>query len=521
MKRLLLLMLLGFSLISNAETPENVRIVQGTYTIAISPNGEWLAGQGGNPSVYNVKTGELCRFDMGYLGLGNTIADNGMAVGDANDQGVLFYNNEIRTSEVLSQYKYCNLNAITPDGSRLAGMVSNPNGDGVMYVPFYADLDSEGKVTGSAVLPYPDRDLFGSIPQYITAVWISNDGKTIAGQVIDSKGEYIYPILYTFDENNEWSYILPSASLFNPTGVQMVKDPYLSEPPYPYPENFMTALQAAKYKEDYEAWVAAGARESDKPYEEDYMSKEKYEQYQEAVAIYNDWYERVAEEMAAFNKMYDEILKTSPTYSPNEMALHPDGSYMVMRGGKINKENEIEPYLYEFDTKGVKRIIKLEYENQAPCQILADGTIVTAITLMTDGNSYLLLPGKDEYISVQDFISTVYPATADWMTSCLTGGSGVVKFSNDMSVMAGAVVKDMFSEEVQENITYKYNTYLISGLLGLEEASIEELKRESTERVCRVYNIQGIKLMETKDASELKSLPKGIYIIDGNKFLNK
>ena len=522
MKKLLILSVLGMPIMTMAALSGKVVIEQGIYATSISQNGEWVASQSGSPSIYNVKTGEIQKFDLGYIGLGNTIANNGLAVGDANDAGVLFFNNETIIPEILSQYKYCNLNAVTPDGSRLVGMVTNPNKDGVSYVPFYADLDENANIIGTSILPYPDRDFFGTIPQYVTAVWISEDGKTIAGQVIDSTGEYVYPIIFTLSDTFEWHCIFPSEELFNPTGIEIVENPYMNEPPYPYPENFMNPLRAEKYVADYKDWLAAGAIPSEKPYEEDYMTKEQFEEYQAAVARYNEWYDSIGEKKAAFNKMYTEILMTSPSFSQNEMALDPSGEHLVMRGTIYKDNNEIAPYIYEFTKKGLERRIDLIYENQAPCQMLSDGVIVTAIPQMSLSDSYILLPGKSEFVAVQDFIGTVYPEASAWMNENLPGGTGVVKFSDDMTVMAGAVVKDMFSETLQKEIVYKYNTYIITGLTGLEEAGVEEISKDlNMDSNYRVYNLQGVKVMETKDAAGLKSLPKGIYVINGKKVIIK
>lgn len=51
----------------------------------------------------------------------------------------------------------------------------------------------------------------------------------------------------------------------------------------------------------------------------------------------------------------------------------------------------------------------------------------------------------------------------------------------------------------------------ISGTTGVGELA------EDADGVIRVYNPQGLKVLETKDASALKNLPKGIYIINGKK----
>ena len=60
--------------------------------------------------------------------------------------------------------------------------------------------------------------------------------------------------------------------------------------------------------------------------------------------------------------------------------------------------------------------------------------------------------------------------------------------------------------ENAQNVTYKL---INDPVLGIGEAA--------TETIFVVYNLQGIKLLETTDASMLNSLGKGIYIINGKK----
>lgn len=50
-------------------------------------------------------------------------------------------------------------------------------------------------------------------------------------------------------------------------------------------------------------------------------------------------------------------------------------------------------------------------------------------------------------------------------------------------------------------------------------AGVESLVTEPGDGIYRVYNPQGVKVLETKDASTIESLPKGIYIINGKKVM--
>ena len=49
-------------------------------------------------------------------------------------------------------------------------------------------------------------------------------------------------------------------------------------------------------------------------------------------------------------------------------------------------------------------------------------------------------------------------------------------------------------------------------------AGVESIK-DTADGIYRVFNLQGVKVLETKDASAIDSLPKGIYVINGKKIL--
>ena len=53
-----------------------------------------------------------------------------------------------------------------------------------------------------------------------------------------------------------------------------------------------------------------------------------------------------------------------------------------------------------------------------------------------------------------------------------------------------------------------------------ETTGIEEITtKEDTE--CVVYNVAGIKVLDTKNANDLNTLKNGIYIVNGQKVIKK
>ena len=55
--------------------------------------------------------------------------------------------------------------------------------------------------------------------------------------------------------------------------------------------------------------------------------------------------------------------------------------------------------------------------------------------------------------------------------------------------------------------------------IGNVEAGVESLVAEPTDGIYRVYNLNGVKVLETKDASAFDALPKGVYIVNGKKVM--
>ena len=143
-KSLLVLLFLCFIGSGFAQDSETPTFIKNFYFLKMSPNGKWLGSMAGGAKIYNAETGDFYDYSDCYLGLGNPVANNGWAVGnDATDRARLMVNGRAVTPESLRPYWFCDLNAITPDATRVVGIINNTKRDGVMYVPFYCDLDAD------------------------------------------------------------------------------------------------------------------------------------------------------------------------------------------------------------------------------------------------------------------------------------------------------------------------------------------------------------------------------------------
>lgn len=516
MKRTLyLLAVLGMPIMATALEASEPQLLEGVYALKISPNGKWLGSRAGDASIYNLETGENVYYNGSYLGLGNCVSNAGVAVGSANDVASIMYNGETIVPESLDSKKFwfCDLNAITPDGTRITGIINNPEKDGVTYVPFVATVDADLNVGEPLILPYPKKDFFGGAPQYCTAVWISFDGKTIAGQVQDWRGMYSYPIYYKETAPGEWKYELPTESLFNPTGIEMMENPWFYEPVYPEPADYMSGSAKAAYEQAYEVWANGGGFYPD-PFD-GYLTEEQAAKYLAAAEAYNNWYYNAEDNIRAYIKFYQEILKTSPSFSANDMAMHPSGDYFMLHGGKENDEGDMVGTMYNINTlTGESQIVDGPSGEYFPCQILNDGTLIITKGIDNVPSSFVRLPGSEKFITMQEYFGTNHPEISEWLDATVPGGTGVVCMSEDRSVITGALIPDQLANYDDET-SYYYNTYLIN----VETAGVESILDQPQEGIYTVYNLNGVKVMETKDANSLNELEKGIYIINGKKII--
>lgn len=490
--------------------PEHVSYEKGVYALKMSPNGTWYGSLAGNASLHNTATGEIYVYPDCLLGLGNAVTDTGIAVGDSGDGPAILYNGDIIVPEALQQFWFAQLNAITPDATRLVGIVNNTKRNGVSYVGFVADVNPDLSLSNVTMLPYPEKDLFGSAPQFVTAVWISDDGKTILGQVLDWRGYFGYPIVYKENTQGEWSYSLPSENLFNPTGIDIPVNPWLNEPNFPEPEDYMSGLMLQAYQMKYQQFIEGVIREQ--PIPEEYMTEEQFAAYEKAVNDYNDWYYSSEQRINDYIRIFDQVLSTSPTFSLNEMTLHPSGEYFMTSGGVVDDNGELVGAIYQFSDKEVMQVLKGPNGALYPSQILEDGTLIASLPMMEVPTSYIMLPGTTEFVSIPDYLEKDYPEISAWIKQNFPGGSGLVSMSHDKTVISGALIPGQLAS-YDENTDFYYSTYIINGLT----AGVEQIASLPEDGVYKVFNLQGVKVLETKDISEVRNLAKGIYIVNGKK----
>lgn len=506
MKKPLLYTLSFLSLGAMQLSAANPVMIPEFYSMKISADGKWIASDTGlgMTEVYNTShtPDDIEGYEGFNLGNGNSFAADGTLVGSTeSDVALIVKDGEMSTPASLAALAFCGLHSITPDGSRICGLVGNPEGTLPMYVPMYCDLGADGEYGEPVILPYPEKDFFGATPQYSSAVWMSSDGKVISGQVVDDSGMFIYPIVYRQGEDGKWSYTLPTASLFNPDGIVLPPNPGEFTATQPQPIDYMTAEMRVKFNNDYEEFEASGYMGTD-PYEhlDEYMSAEKYAEYQGAM---DDFVKKMNEYNEASSKYYSTratILESSLPFVQNAFAMNAAGTMMAAVSEVFVDDpmswfpkQVMTTYLFDLTSDKITKIDS-KYDNLIANQVLADGTVISSTPAMSsDGlppRTYVLAPGASEYEPLYDYVLAKYPAVGAWMKENLTkeivvgyeqDEEGNFKFDDegnpipvfDQTLMSGhAVVSDDFSVlsgglwAYTYSPDYTYESYVITDMSG-------------------------------------------------------
>lgn len=299
MKKVLLL-LAGAAVAASALADNNPAIYDNLMLQKMSSDANWLVSDDGTGSMiiidrvnnkqYEYQTTE----DTFYaVGIGNCVSNNGIVLASITNgmmDASYWQNGEwIALPVGEADNGMCGAQGITPDGKRICGYVGQSamsvDASSIMVLPAVWTMGEDGKYGMYTALPHPELDFSGRLPQYITAVAISDDGKTVCGQVGDYTGSCMQPIIYNQAEDGTWSYTLLMEDKFKPAGEAW---PVWPGDDAPVIQDYMTEAQKEAYDAAVDAYTEAYAEyQANKPMPEDYLSPEEREAWQEAVDNWN------------------------------------------------------------------------------------------------------------------------------------------------------------------------------------------------------------------------------------------
>lgn len=490
----------------------------------ISSDGKWVACYGMAIEAYNVENKETHIYPECSLGVGNAVALDGTIVGSQEDGSVFMKKGEIIIPEILEPYGVTGINAITPDGSRITGYLRNPvlndnyegdpfDGATIVFLPFYAELTASGTIEKINILPYPKKDFLGYSPMYVTGDWISADGKTILGKMTDSFGRFEDPVVFHENNNGEWSCSTPTKEFNNPNGIVLPENPWNKGPEEPLVKNYMSELRYQAYLEAVEKSLFGGPE----PNPLNYMSEEMAQKYLADCEEYENYYIEHRGELDAYEQAYREILYTSTFFT--ESALNPNGNTFATSGVYYDEEGTGAPskvYIFNIET-GKYQKLESKYSGLKIHQVLTDGTVIAYTGLFTYDilNGYILLPGAADFIPFSEYLASVNPGYSEWLEDIFPKGEGIISASDDLTVIAGGVDRLHMNDDNDE--LFPESTILSYVLPLIKEAGIESIEIPDSDGIFKVYNLLGVKVLETKDKSEIQNLNKGIYIVNGKK----
>ncbi|MCH5242955.1 MAG: hypothetical protein J1F67_11170 [Muribaculaceae bacterium] len=418
------------------------------------------------------------------------------------------------------------------------------NGRGMSNLPYYCDIDEDGNFGELKFLPCPEKDFFGNTPQYVSATWISEDGHTIAGQVIENRGFFVYPIVFTENEQGIWSYSLPSESLFNMDHLEVPKP--LGDFDEEYPDlksteitDYMDPSKLADWNAAMLQWEINNFADAYDPYNnlEKFMTEEQIEEYIEAVNAYNEAVEIYNQDNFEYWEKVFAIVDCSAFFVRNGMALSPDGRWLASSAEWEDTSSTLydEPMMYyvpyQFNlTTGEIKKVDSNTSNVNTVQVFNNGDVISVspAALAMPPRSWIYLNDRGESLNIADYVKEVSPFYGAWYEENLTGPipvaedengnlvyehatvTGHVAMSEDQSVLVGGV--QGYSIGLEMYLSYIFNDMNMAGV----EKIADETNFDGT---YHVYNLQGVKVLTTKDTSLLKSLPHGIYVINGKKII--
>ncbi|MCH5224458.1 MAG: T9SS type A sorting domain-containing protein [Muribaculaceae bacterium] len=509
----------------------------------LSPDGKLVMSE--TSIVMDFSTGKQYSYVEKYSGgSGNCISSTGVIVGyQMETEKAAYWKGGSwtllpSTPQLLMSYA----NGITPDGTRIVGAVSMSaySGDyeGQMLVPCYWDVNADGTISDHHVLPYPNKDYTGRPPQYVTAVRVSDDGKTIAGQVRDFSGFVCQPLIYRQDANGDWTYEMLLDELYYPAGFQLPEDPgeALSQ------EDFMTPEEVEKYEQDVNLWNILGGDISTYPDIYDYMTQEEIDAFTE---YFLEWSIESEEYYSKLSELYALV----PNLSYNNVFMNSDASLYVSTDVKGFYDEytgiSIKNYtIYVIDLiTGNYTAIPPKDDIHLTASALADNGTIFAQSHNLEYNifnGYILPAGETEFIPLYDYVKSTDPKIGDWMKDNMTHdymaidlddfstytattlATGVPYCTPDMSLIAASIANFWDYEISYTTFGYLYSVESLAGVetisteenIGLTPLSDGRLAIKGEPSTLEIYALNGLKVFSHKSPSGIIEtvLPNGLYV---------
>lgn len=539
MKKILLLGLSGLATLSAVAYSGAGVYPDATFSY-VSPNGQYVVGDYyGTLTIFDRNTDApvIIEADDDYeyiTGSGNRVSDNGIILCNRNPTSMkptYYYDGTwYELSAPEGGWSGAQLHGITPDGSRIVGCVDASRLESGEYLswqsPAYWDLQEDGTYGEYQILPCPKYDLFGDAPQYITATYVSDNGKIVAGQIIDRTGMCIQPIVYTQDADGNWSYNLPLGSYFD---VSEMPEKPGEEPELLTAQGLLTKEQLDEYNADLADWKESG-NQGTKPAYRDYLNDDQKAMLEASEAEYAVWEEA--------QLAYEDFKYNLPRFAMNDIRMSPNGMYITTNMEYAVSRFEIiyTPVIVNIETGDLEMVVTDNEEcGLIATQVFDDGSILAFNTMNA------LVPAgyyckNEQCTPIYDYICNAAPEAKTWAEENLKHDivdydpeldedvtksiicTGLTVASADMSVIAVSANSEYWG---QKRSQYGYLVDL-SEQSGVDAIAVSEsnigfdancalILGEDVVAV-KVYDLSG-RLLAT-DVETASNLSTGLYIVN-------
>lgn len=460
------------AMIAGQASAQTVEKFNGASYSKFSADGNWLVEDNqGTMNIYNRATGEKFNeadpdgMKMFMPGLGNSVTNSGKIVGTCGDYAGIWQDGEWtylpQPTGVGTTYNAAN--AITPDETRIVGILGNDGAsmesDGMMAYPVVWTKDANGEYECEK-LPCPEKDFTGATPQFITAIAISDDGKTVAGQVRDNAGFYLMPILYRQQADGTWTYtMLAENEVYDKSRLGELPERPGEQPKYPNVADYMSADDVdayneavAYYNEQLELYYAGVITEvPDYPMQTDYISDaDSKAAYQAALDKYQADQSKWMADFTAYQQKLSEIT-TDCSFVQSALFLSGNGRYLGLTledrstsdgwGGSTDKyvgyvDLQAENPSFVRETKGGDYVVT---------SILNDGTTFVGTPAMEyTRNTFVVVPGEKSCttMSLPKYMETRNAEMAKWIVDNNTYDVEVWGYDDDWNPTITDVVED-------------------------------------------------------------------------------
>lgn len=420
--------------------PQQLENFQG---LAISADGKYLASDlYGVLEVLDLEKGTMVYsfvgdgYEVNYaVGKGNAItADGSVLVGEATPVGGAAYlkGGEWKALSVPNPEYTNSADGITFDGLRICGSlgmqaISVEDTESPMLVPAYWELGEDGEYGEPVMLPYPKLDFTGRVPQYVTAMQISDNGKLIVGQVVDWSGFMPSLIYYTQNDEGEWSYTLGAPELLNPDNLKFPEFPG-DGPNMPSLEDFMSDSEKAAYEAACTEWENTCMETGEWDYDaypdvNNFISEENLAIYEAAQEEYEKQYAEWLAKYEAFEVPFNECIEKGMPLTFNNIFLNREGTMAVssyskpdenadpMGWGRPQRLNA--PIVFNLSDNTYKAYSVAD--NSMPSGLADEGLILATRSTDYAREALVYTPGVDTPVSLVDYMTGVNTVTAEYM----------------------------------------------------------------------------------------------------------